>query len=315
MAAAWATSNEVQVEQILGAHPRFAGKRLRVLNYAHAAYKQPQQATRLAFLFTLGHRPDAVICIDGFDEVASALANAHMGSHPLYPSAPVWGALVRYLDTVDEEALESAGRLWTLRERAERRARRALTVGAQHSSLASAGLVHDLRRLRNERTALLESRPRMAESSQQPISLRLARQLHGPDFERGHDAVLRTGARSWFESSSSIHAMCAERDIYYLHVLQPTLHDEGAKPFAPEELELGPIPASWLPGARDGYPLLRAYAPALEARGVRFHDASRIFEDVREPLYVDHCHLNARGNELLGASICRAFVQHLPSGD
>jgi hypothetical protein len=61
---------------------------VKVLNFAHAAFKQPQQLTRVAYLFAFGYRPDVVIELDGFNETALAFENGRTLTHPLYPSAP-----------------------------------------------------------------------------------------------------------------------------------------------------------------------------------------------------------------------------------
>ena len=44
-------------------------------------------------------------------------------------------------------------------------------------------------------------------------------------------------------------------------------------------------------------------------RGVRFHDLTRIFENHPETIYRDTCcHVNQRGNELLGEAIAEAIL-------
>jgi hypothetical protein len=118
--------------------------------------------------------------------------------------------------------------------------------------------------------------------------------------------------RGWAEGSRLLQAICDARTIAYLHVLQPTLHDEGSKPVTTEEVDKGRISKTWLVGVREGYPRLRAAGEQLRASGVRFVDASRVFEDVEEPLYRDRCHLNLRGNVLLGAAIMPALLAELP---
>src|SRR5690606_30828242 len=97
----------------------------------------------------------------------------------------------------------------------------------------------------------------------------------------------------------SLAAICADRDIPYIHVLQPTLHDAGSKPLTAGEVATGAAVRHWREGTRAGYPLLRAAGEELAARGVHFYDASRIFADVEETLYYDACHFNERGSSLL----------------
>jgi hypothetical protein len=124
------------------------------------------------------------------------------------------------------------------------------------------------------------------------------RQIDGPDFDHDPKAVMELSVRCWLECSNSMHELCAARGIRYVHVLQPTLYDTGAKPITPEEEALTLPSEFWLVGPRDGYPLLRGRIDELRAGGVRFLDQSRVFADVTETLYSDTCHLNPRGEEL-----------------
>ena len=60
---------------------------------------------------------------------------------------------------------------------------------------------------------------------------------------------------------------------------------------------------AWLEGVALGYPRLRVAGKALQERGVAFLDASGVFRNVEETLYIDACHFDARGNELLAQQI------------
>lgn len=314
VAASWAQAGSAPFLQHLRADPRFAGRRLRLLNYAHASFKQPQQLMRVGYLFSLGYRPDAVLNLDGFNEVALSLQNLSVGTHPVYPPPPVWDALVSERNALDPAHLAHVGRLWWLRQELDARARRALGLRLQHSALLGELVGRDLRRLDRNRSALTEQGPeRAAQPQAQRGGAQVDRQRRGPDFDPDPAAVLAAGARNWFESSLSLHALCAARGVFYLHVLQPTLHDAHAKPFSDQERGLGPIPGGWERGAREGYPLLRAFLPELEAQGVRVFDASRLFAAQRETLYEDHCHLNGLGNSLLGRTLGEAYAQALPA--
>jgi hypothetical protein len=313
VASAFAEANRGRLEAALAGHPRLAGRKPRVLNYAHPSYKQPQQLMRLGYLFSLGYRPHAVLELDGFNEVALSLQNLAAGIHPVYPPPPVWSELVRGSSNLGGGEFERLGRLYALSTEARQLAERALGSGLLRSSVLGSAALERLRDLDRERTQWTKQSAGVGADDPltHPERARLRRQMGGPDFDREQQAVLEAGARNWLESSCSMEALCRVRDVRYLHVLQPTLHDSGAKPLAPEERALGAIPLGWEPGARLGYPLLRALAPELEARGVRFYDASRLFEEVSEALYVDHCHLGDRGNQLLGDAVAAALLAAL----
>jgi hypothetical protein len=113
-------------------------------------------------------------------------------------------------------------------------------------------------------------------------------------------------------ASEAMHAMCAARGIHYLHVLQPTLHDEGSKVPTEKELAVGLIDPHWKAGVVDGYPLLRKAAGRLQAQGIAFLDASRLFVDVKKTLYFDACHFGQEGNDLLADAIATMLLRTYP---
>jgi hypothetical protein len=101
----------------------------------------------------------------------------------------------------------------------------------------------------------------------------------------------------------------------YLHVLQPTLYDEGSKVLTRDEIAKSKTVREWSEGARIGYPRLRAAGPELTARGIDFYDASLVFADVGETLYYDACHFNARGNEILAEAVAARMLDAIRHHD
>jgi hypothetical protein len=134
----------------------------------------------------------------------------------------------------------------------------------------------------------------------------------GPTFDAGDDAVLETCARMWVQSSIAMNAVCRAQGIRYVHFLQPTLHDEGAKPVTDEERQKGAEPQIWARGAKLGYPKLRAASIDLEGAGVQFVDLSQAFANERESLYYDVCHFTPAGYEILVGTVADA-LRHVPS--
>lgn len=314
VAGFFAVSGGPELEQLLARDPRLAGRTVRVLNYAHAAYKEPQQLMRLAYLFSLGYRPDAVINLDGFNEIALAYENATLGTSPLYPSYPVWGVLVQDFGALDREQLDLMVELWQLRTRARELVDGSLRWKLYASSLTGRLVDSRLAEVMNRRfevQTLLNQRVATGAAGSS-----LNRQLNGPDFTHGSESVFGICTRNWFESSISIQALCQARGTAYLHVLQPTLHDPGAKALSAEERALAPGPAVWQPAVVYGYPLLRERAKLFQARGVKFLDASHAFADVNETLYDDACHFAPRGNVILARFIAPYFLEHVlgPAG-
>jgi hypothetical protein len=309
VAAFFAESQGKALEQDLERDPRFAGRQVRVLDYAHAAFKEPQQLMRLAYLMSMGYRPDAVINIDGFNEIALAYENVTLATNPLYPSYPVWGLLVQDFGALDPEALDLTVELWSLRNQALDLVEASLRWKVYKSCLAGriveARVIALLERRFVIQTKLNEHAARTA------LSPELSQQLHGPDFVHGTANVFELCVRNWYESSISIEALCQARGIAYLHVLQPTLHDPGSKPLSREEMALAPGPEVWKPAVVRGYPLLRERAKELEKHGVAFLDASQAFANARATLYYDACHFGPGGSRLMEEMIAPYFLEHV----
>lgn len=265
----------------------------------------PQPLYAAQFLFSLGHEPDAIIAIDGFNEVAIALDNMRRGTHPLYPSIPHWGALAAggSLDVASARILVRADEA---RERARTWARRALDNGWVHSSLLTAWA-----------SARVRSAVAEVAQAQEAYAARLPeriwpRVLVGPPFPLDDRSAIEVAVRGWYESARDLQSACEKRGIACLHVLQPTLHDPGAKRATPEELEVGVIGEAWRTGVEIGYPLLREAGARLAAEGVAFADGSRIFADVEGTLYTDSCHFGMEGQRILGTWLADRLLERLP---
>jgi hypothetical protein len=74
--------------------PAFQGRHVRVMNSCRGAFRQPQLLHMLEYGLALGLKPDAVVELDGFNEVALGLDNAAHGIHPVLPASTIWPALV-----------------------------------------------------------------------------------------------------------------------------------------------------------------------------------------------------------------------------
>src|SRR2546425_3188893 len=79
--------------------PGFENRQLVLMNLANASYKQPQQLLIINYLRALGQDFDVVINIDGFNEVADALLNAHAGIDVSMPASHMIVPLIDLADT------------------------------------------------------------------------------------------------------------------------------------------------------------------------------------------------------------------------
>jgi hypothetical protein len=285
----------------LAADARFAGRRVTFFSYGLASYKAPQTLALAQELLALGLTPEAIVLIDGFNEVAIGNENAAHGSHPSFPSVPIWGPLVEN-GALDREAAELIGELARVQRELEESAQRALSWKAHVSAVISKLWMNRLEGLAAQRS-----------SAQQRLTARRKDELaelvlHGPPFDVDPRAATASAARTWEENSRSLHGLCARRGIAYVHVLQPTLYDTGSKPLAEVELQRARASQEWIDGVHFGYPLLREAGRRLGAEGTLFVDASMAFEQIAEPLYFDACHFTAPGQRVLAERVASALL-------
>ncbi len=295
------------LELALAADPRLAGRTVRVLHGAHGAYKQPQQLNKVAYIFAHGYRPDVVVNLDGFNEVANGFNNGMSGINPLYPSPTVWAGVLWVRGEPDPELADEHAELTRLSESYKARLATAKRLGLLHSAIAGTWVRSRLGSIQARRVALEIELTELHDPQLPGTERPRTRELSGEPYVRETAAIMDLAVKSWVECSISLHALCAARGVPYLHALQPTLWDIGAKPIAPEESQLtgGKY---WREGVESGYPRLRESIPLLRAAGVDFLDLSRHFAEVQEPLYVDPCHFSPEGAKLLVNDFARAIL-------
>lgn len=288
----------------LEADPRFQGKRVKLWLHARGGFKQPQHVTMLAYLLSAGIDPEAVVTLDGFNEVALAVQNTDFGGNPLYPAMAQWAPLFAGTMTASggTETLEG------IRER-QRKAKSTgewvLGWGLHNSAVIGTLARGRIVRMYNENY----------DASQRYLISLMGGGKHpvfsGPKRPDDRPGIVQQATRAWFESSLSMHALCAARGITYFHTLQPTLHDEGSKVVSEEETRKGTAPDSFLDGVHLGYPRLRALGEKLRAQSVSFYDGSRVFAGRTETFYYDNCHFNKAATEILAVEMAKQFLASL----
>jgi hypothetical protein len=288
--------------EVLHRDPRLESRQIKIHDYACAGFKEPQQVMGLAYLLALGHEPDALIELDGFNESALGWSNVKFGTNPLYPSVPHWASATKGL-RADPEMIDHLHATRESQERARDFGEWFLATGAWKSCFLEHVAAVRLKKLRQAyvqayRTLLwhIKERPKDAEVS-------------GPRFPEDGEAIVEMIVRAWMETSISLDAMCEARGITYLHVLQPTLTDAGSKPLTQKEIDGAAQDPTWLEGVQRIYPRLREAGPRLAERGVAFYDASRVFLNHTEDLYYDVCHFTERGNEILAVPVAEALLR------
>lgn len=304
-------------EKLVEAHPLMEGRQVHLVNLALAAHKQPQQLIQLAYLLGLGIVPDVIVNLDGFNELAVAAENTNLKTHPAFPSFIQYAHLA-VASSREQESLKLVAGILSNQRLLALRARRALDLGIQRSSLATHLVLPVLQGLsvivtqgfRKYETLL--ARPLRLDGGGSVEHYEADRvTVSGPFPRDGFQSPLSALVEIWEVSSINMHALAQAHGSYYLHVLQPTLHDGGSKPLTSKEIESGKTSHVWREAAAGGYPILRETGKRLTQRGVHFLDASFIFEDVEETLYFDACHFVPDGQRILVDAVAEALMDGL----
>ncbi|MFN0006554.1 MAG: hypothetical protein ACKVXR_01500 [Planctomycetota bacterium] len=282
--------------------PRFRGREFEIHNYALGGYKQPQPALTLAVLLAHGHEPDVVLLVDGFNESAIGWANGRTGMHPAYPSTHHWTSAANGM-AAQPEMVERLFAVRATQDRAREFAESFLRSGAWRSCF-----------LDHVGSVLLERRRRAYVSAFQDLTKGIEESFRGgpmagPAFDASDEGIAGAIVTAWAQGSITMRGLCDARSIPYLHVLQPTLHDEGSKPLTEREIAGGAADPNWIEGVRKVYPRLREAGEKLAARGIDYLDASRVFAGETNDLYYDTCHFGQAGNVILAQPVAEALLR------
>jgi hypothetical protein len=273
---------------------------VRVLNGAIGGYKQPQQLIALALLTLESVRFDAIVNLDGFNEVALSSSDAAAGYNPVFPSRLQY-LLMLHLgrDASSASAIERYAEVIRARRGASEWRAAANRALLTRSELARSLLGRAVLRLESRATRLEQE---LQQEAPAPPSLAAYQPACLQDPEAGCWDLI---ADVWERSSLEMAAIADGLGAVYVHVLQPNQYDEGSKTLSDREREIAYAPDSdWPAGVRRGYPLLRARIPGMLARGVAVHDLGQLFAGIREDIYIDECcHYNLRGTNALAAAI------------
>lgn len=288
----------------LGTVPPFRGREISVVRVALGGYKQPQQLQALSYLLAIGARFDAVINIDGFNEVT--LAPTEMLSRGVFPFFPRnWATLVD--PTPKRDVLLSLARRTGLQDRRRRAASLILKVPFRYNAFLNVAWLHYDRWLAGLVSAVeLELQQTKGNEARFVTT--------GPtwSYPSGPELYERL-ANVWMTSSLQMHKLASANGILYFHVLQPNQYLPGSKTLTPDERRYAYRETQpYRQGVLEGYPRLIEAGRELVAEGVRFVDMTQLFRNVSETVYEDDCcHLTVHGNRIFAAELGRMVAQQL----
>jgi hypothetical protein len=257
----------------------------------------------LCYLLSLGFEFDALVNVDGYNEVSLPLCeNFRAGVALCYPRA--WHA--RMQDVVDPRQFAASQRLLELRASRQQLARDTLA-----SSLSWSPLWNVIWKLRDVRLQMQFQRVAEGLVDHERRSGR-GFAADGPaDDNLSADAADTQALAIWQHSSRQLYHLCRGNGIQYVHCLQPNQYFAGSKPLSAKETELYFDPQQCAGKAINRmYPQMIATGEQLREHGIAFHDLTRLFCEIDETIYADYwCHYNQRGNELLAEVVARRLSE------
>ena len=303
--AAWFC--ELGVARLVGdlsEQPALRGRSIVPLCFAHEGYKQPQQLLVLSYFLSIGQTFDAVVNIDGFNEVALSPINEERGFDASMPSAAHMEPLINLINqaTLTRDKIESLTTILRLRDRLA-----ALAARLNATRFAAVFVVLE-RIYRATEQEYQAERVRFDALPSNPPSSSV---IHVTPARRDGEGLMARVADNWATSSAMMQSLLASRGVKYLHVLQANQYFTSRR-FSEAEARVAlaqdsPFKAS----VERGYPLLvkAVQSGALGHAGVNVLDATHLFDNEPAAVYVDNCcHYTRRGNEILADAIARAVI-------
>jgi len=119
-------------------------------------------------------------------------------------------------------------------------------------------------------------------------------------------------AAVWFRSSVLIDQIARENNMEYYHFLQPNQYVKGSKVLTEaEKRQAYSERTKTSQAAIIGYPILIQQGRKLLARHIKFFDATRVFANEKETVYLDICcHYNELGKEILATYMMDNMVRN-----
>lgn len=281
--------------------PAFADKDIRIWRGCSGGYKQPQQLIILNMLLAMGAEFDAVINLDGFNDLILPVAENWPSSiNPYYPRR--WDLLMA--GVLNKELLTMIGEKEYLTKQRTHWLKWFNLPLVNYSPIGNW--------IWNLRDRSLSSRIGDLSLKIETYDLKdVAYSAKGPkaqfdELEQGLDEM----AHFWKTCSEQMQALCDQRGAQYFHFLQPNQYMPNSKPFSDEEKERFTNNFVFKGPTTKGYPLLVRFGRELQESGMNFYDLTTLFQEEERTVYVDDCcHFNELGQMLLAQKMADIIGQ------
>jgi hypothetical protein len=263
---------------------KFKGKKIKIYSFALGGYKQPQQLFTLTYLLSLGYHLDAIINIDGFNEVALAYAENYKGGiSSYYPRT--WNLYSRQYFNKDTYNLINT--IEDLKTKENYFSNFPLIVKYVPIKIID----HLLRKKQSDLQKLLQ----ISDKSFNIKGPEPFLQLTEKEIEQNIIDV-------WQNSSIQMAHLAEINHIEYFEFLQPNQYLVGSKQFTSEELDKYVKKESiYASPVEKLYPRIREAAMRIkESQGIKIFDLTQVFTGELGTIYEDDCcHYTKKGYSIL----------------
>jgi hypothetical protein len=281
-ALAVAAQHDEFLPRLLQIRPPYAGKRIRVLNFAAGAHKQPQQLQILAYYLSIGQKFDAVVTIEGFNEVKGGTDNAKAGVSVDFP-ATTWRQLAQF---VDEQATrpQAASLLRAYHDISAREWARYADSCRSAACYLLAGLA--------------SAWHRWGEALPPSVAPGRWRPTYFAVYPADAGNAFKLIADHWASSVVLMHRLLAAQSTPFLVMLQPNQWFRSTVPFKGGRSQSARNDLPQI--VPEGYRALLARVPALHASGISVLDETGLFDSHDDEIYSDdYAHFTEEGNQML----------------
>ena len=284
--------------------PYFRDKKIKVIDLAMAAHKQPQQLFRLQYALLAGLKLDAVVNLDGFNDLALAVENIQNDITFIFPSGHHYAFLSKVInDDFNPEDVELLHSLY-----------KTLRTEKSVINLADGGVLKRSALMSAIANATMDWSQKQVKRYEYDLVLGTVKvlpdELKGPvNLNPTHD-IYKAAAYIWMKSSLLMNDFCRRNDMRYFHFLQPNQYVPGARDLTAREREIAyNEDYSRRTSVVEGYHYLIDYGRVLKEKGVNFTDLTMIFKHTNYDIYVDDCcHVNKEGNLIMAREVARVIA-------
>jgi len=276
--------------------PAFADKEIVFLSFATGGYRQPQQVMILTYYLLLGQKFDAIVNVDGFNELVTAFHNNRDEIDISMPATDIFYNTGRHIERVnmrggDGKGVVLAYHTWKYIDTGRK---------AEHCVLASCFILYKIQQIYHQiRRDSVEGVQRKSWRDYTHFYLpKKHKQEENRLSSENLDDLMEKEATLWEASTRAMALLAKDAGALYVHIVQPTLlyvvgkHIKPKNPQNPYGYLMKPLEI--------GYPKLIKRIPALRADGIGIIDSTAMFDHVDEAVYADDCcHYNMKGMYML----------------